>query len=99
VSWRAREALPALVRLLDDSTSEVRTVAVVGVGAIGDQSNVGALAARLTDDVIGVRVSAVEALATIGGDAARQRLQAAHGTETHPQVKQALEAALTRLKR
>jgi hypothetical protein len=41
----------------------------------------------------------VEALATIGGDAARQRLQAAHGTETHPQVKQALEAALTRLKR
>jgi HEAT repeat protein len=99
VSWRAREGLPALLKLLDDPTSEVRTVAVVGVGAVGDQSNVDALAARLSDNAIGVRVAAVEALAAIGGAKARQRLQAAQATEAHPQVKQALETALARLRR
>jgi HEAT repeat protein len=59
---------------------------------------VDALAARLSDNAIGVRVAAVEALAAIGGAKARQRLQAAQATETHPQVKQALETALARPK-
>jgi HEAT repeat protein len=39
VSWCAREALPAFLRLLDDPAYEVRTVAVMGVGAVGDTSN------------------------------------------------------------
>jgi HEAT repeat protein len=84
--------------MLDDPASEVRTVAVIGAGELGNQANVDVVAARLTDTAISVRVSAVQALATIGGDAARERLQAAHKTETNPQVRQALEAALPRLK-
>jgi HEAT repeat protein len=99
IGWREPRALPALLRLLDDPASEVRTVAVIGVGELGNQANVDVVAARLTDKAITVRVSAVQALATIGGDAARERLQAAHNTETNPQVRQALEEALARLQR
>jgi HEAT repeat protein len=98
IGWRERGGVPALVRLLDDPASEVRTVAVVGVGELGDQAQVEAVAARLSDGVIGVRVKAAEALARLGGDAARQRLRAAYATEVHPEVRQAIEAALARLK-
>jgi HEAT repeat protein len=99
IGWRERGALPALVRLLGDPAREVRTVAVVGVGVLGDQGSVEVVAGRLQDDDVDVRVKAVEALAVLGGEKARQRLQAAQATEVHPQVRQALEAALARLGR
>jgi HEAT repeat protein len=98
VTWRESRALPAFLKLLNDPASEVRTVAVGGVGAVGDASNVDVLAARLNDDIISVRVSAVGALAMIGGEAACQKLRAAYAQEVHPQVRQALEEALARLK-
>jgi HEAT repeat protein len=98
VKWKARQALPALVKLLDDPVSEVRTIAVVGVGTLGSPSNVDALAARLGDDNVGVRVGAIEALAHVGGEGACQKLRAALVSEANSQVRQALEAALARLK-
>ncbi|MGH7334647.1 MAG: HEAT repeat domain-containing protein [Candidatus Rokuibacteriota bacterium] len=98
VTWRAGPALPAFLKLLNDPVSEVRAMAVVGVGTVGDASHVDVLAARLNDDNITVRVSAAEALATIGGGAGCPKLKAAYGQEVHTQVRQALEAALARLK-
>jgi HEAT repeat protein len=99
VNWKAPGGLPVLLRLMGDPVSDVRTVAVVGVGRLGDATNVAAVAGRLKDGVQSVRLGAVEALATIGGAAARERMQAALATERDPQVRQALEAALTQLKR
>ena len=98
VKWRANQALPAFLKLLDDPSSEVRTVAVLGVGSVGDASNVDVVAARLNDDIISVRLGAAEALAMIGGEPACQKLRAAHAKEVHAQVRQTLEAALARLK-
>ncbi len=98
VNWRERQALPAFLKLLADPTSEVRTMGVVGVRTVGDASNAEALVARLNDDTIAVRVSAAEALGVIGGPAACPKLKTAYGQEVHPQVRQALEAALARLK-
>jgi len=98
VKWRATQALPAFLKLLGDPSSEVRTVAVLGVGSVGDASNVDVVAARLKDDIISVRLSAAEALAMIGGEPACQKLRAAHAQEVHAQVRQTLEAALARLK-
>jgi HEAT repeat protein len=98
VKWRNSQALPAFLKLLGDPASEVRTVAVLGVGAVGGPANVDAVAARLNDDVISVRLGAVEALAMIGGDPACQKLRTAYAQEVHAQVRQILEAALARLK-
>jgi HEAT repeat protein len=98
VKWRATQALPAFLKLLGDPSSEVRTVAVLGVGSVGDASNVDVVAARLNDEIISVRLGAAEALAMIGGEPACQKLRAAHAREVQPQVRQTLEAALARLK-
>jgi HEAT repeat protein len=99
VNWKAPAGLPVLLRLLGDPAPEVRTVAVVGVGRLGDATNVAAVAGRLKDSATSVRLGAVEALATIGGEAARARVEAVLATERDPQVRQVLEAALTQLKR
>lgn len=99
VNWKARGELPVLVRLLNDPSGEVRTVAVLGVGQLGDAANVGVVAGRLKDEIPSVRIGAAEALAALGGETARAQVQAALATEKEEQVRRALETALTRLKR
>jgi len=98
VKCRADKALSAFLNLLGDPASEVRTVAVFGVGMSGDASNVDVVAALLNDEIISVRLGAAEALAMIGGDAACQELWTAYGQETYPPVRQALQTALGTLR-
>jgi len=45
VNWREALALPFLLKLLGDPASEVRTVAVLGVGTVADTSNIDVVAA------------------------------------------------------
>lgn len=97
-SWRAREALPAFLRLLDDPWPDTRRIAVQAVAFVGDQSHVDVVAMRLRDGAVPVRLSACETLAALGGPAAAQRLEAAVQDEGHPEVRQGCEAARTQLK-
>jgi HEAT repeat protein len=97
IRCRTGQALPAFLNLLRDPASEVRTVAVFGIGMLGDASNVDVVAALLNDDIISVRLGAAEALAMIGGDAACRELRTAHEQEISPPVRRALAAALGRL--
>jgi HEAT repeat protein len=98
LSWRAREAVPTFVRLLDDPAHEVRIVALTAIGALGDQSNVDAVAARLSDKAVPVRLTAIATLASLGGQTARQRLEAARRTETQPEIRRAIDEAIGKLK-
>jgi HEAT repeat protein len=98
ISWRAPETVPAFVKRLDDPAMEVRVVALAALSQVGDQSNVDAIAARLDDKTPQVRVAAVSALASLGGATARQRLTEARQRESRPEVQQAIDEAMARMK-
>lgn len=65
-----REAIPALVDMLDHEQWIAREQAIVALGRLGDESVVPALAPLLGDPAEWMRQCAADALAAIGGDAA-----------------------------
>ena len=67
---RDREAVPALVRVLDDPHDEIRAAAVDALGSIGDVAAVQALLARIGEQSRHQQARLVEALRRIrpGGD-------------------------------
>jgi len=74
----------------------LRNVAVA-LGNAGDPRAVPVLRAALEDEEPLVREHAAWALGRLGGEAARQALQAARAQETHPDVRVAIEQALHRI--
>jgi len=60
------KAVPHLVKLLSDTSSDVRCVATKALGRIGDSRAVPELIKLLSDPVYGVRVNAADALGEIG---------------------------------
>ena len=99
VSWNVPEALPALVRRLDDPFIDTRLTALVGLAKSGDRSVVDAVLARLSDPASKVRAQVVLTLAELGDPRARPPLEALRKTEVHPDVQLALEKALAHLPR
>jgi HEAT repeat protein len=74
---RAREALDALTKRLADRNDFVSISAAEGLGKIGDERAAGALARALdAHDKPHMKTSYLSALAAIGGDVARKRLEA-----------------------
>ena len=63
---RDREAVPALVRVLDDPHDEIRAAAVDALGSIGDVAAVQALLARIGEQSRHQQARLVEALRRIG---------------------------------
>ena len=99
VSWNVPEALPVLVRRLDDPFTDTRLAALEGLGRSGDRSVVDAVLARLSDPASKVRAQVVLTLAELGDPRARPPLEALRKTEVHPDVQLALEKALAHLPR
>jgi HEAT repeat protein len=67
---RARNALPALLRLLDDSNETVRTVAAIALGSIGDLRAAPRLREALDDPDPLVRARVIASLGEIGDPSA-----------------------------
>lgn len=99
VSWNVPEALPVLVRRLDDPYPDTRVTALVGLGKSGDRSVVLPVLARLADPMSKVRAQAVATLAELGDPRARPPLETLREKELSPEVQQVLEKALARLPR
>jgi HEAT repeat protein len=99
-SWKAREAIPVLLRRLDDAFEYARAAALRALAQIGDRSAVDAVLPRLSDEIPMVRAQAAYTLGALGDPKVRPQLEALlHEGETHPDVRQALQAALTQLPR
>jgi HEAT repeat protein len=97
--WKAPEAVPVLVRRLNDPFSDTRIIALVGLAAIGDRSVGDAVLARLQDSESRVRAQAAMALAELGHPRARSEIESLRQTDENPEVQLAVEAALARLRR
>jgi HEAT repeat protein len=99
VAWKAPEAFPVFVRRLDDPLPEVRLLAVVGLARLGDPKGVDPMLPYLSDEQPTMRAQVVAGLAELGGPKVRAQLEALNDKELDPEVLQALETALTRLRR
>ena len=97
VIFNATEALPVLVRRLEDPFPGARVVALEGLSKARDRSVVDKVLARLSDRATDVRAQAVRTLADLGDPRARPPLEALRKTELEADVQLALEAALARL--
>jgi HEAT repeat protein len=99
VAWNVPEALPVFVRRLADPASDVRVWALIGLERLGDQRAVGPVFASLSDQSVPVRARAVTTLAALGGSKVRPQLEALEQKELEPEVRAALETALSQLAR
>ena len=99
VAWNVPEALPVFVRSLADPLTDVRIWALVGLERLGDQRAVGPVFASLSDQSVPVRARAVTTLAALGGSKVRPQLEALEQRELEPEVRAALETALSKLAR
>jgi HEAT repeat protein len=70
----ARDAVPALVRLLNDADETVRTAAATALGKIGDPRAVSRLLEAINDPHPSVRARVIGSLGEIGAEAAIPRL-------------------------
>lgn len=71
---KATEAVPALVKAMDDPSDKTRIYALMALGAIGDRGTEAAVVARLADKDPGIRKAAAFALGSVGGELARAEL-------------------------
>ena len=99
--YRMLFALPALTAALQDSEWQVRGVAALALGQIGNRApgeTVTALINGLGDDVAPVRMAAASALGEIG-IGARQAMPGLRNlkTDEDPRVRAAAEEAVSRL--
>ncbi len=70
-----RALLPEIRYLLHDDSAKTRRLALETIGALGDASLVPAVAELVLDDKEAVQLSAVRALADLGGEAASEQLR------------------------
>jgi HEAT repeat protein len=99
VDWKAHEAVPVLIRRLEDPFPDIRTTALLALAKIGDPSVVDAVLPRLADQVVPVRVQAIETLVELGDARVRGKLEALQDKNIDPLVQQALDRAFARLPR
>jgi HEAT repeat protein len=99
IDWNVAEALPVLVRRLEDPLPENRTIALIGLERRGDRSVIDSVRGRLLDPVPTVRAQAVSTLGVLGDATVRPTLEALQQKEPDPNVQRALEEALSRLPR
>jgi HEAT repeat protein len=97
IAWAPSEAVPVLVRRLEDPFADVRAMALIGLAGLGERRVGDLVVARLSDPVPGVRVQAVLALVQLGDPRARPALLSLRKGEVDAEVLQVLEAALERL--
>lgn len=93
---RAKEAVDPLMRLLEDRTALARREVLLALGKLGDPKAAEVIARDLYHDSPDVRAAAAEALATIGGPAQLEPLDALKG-DYYRKVRESAEAALQRL--
>jgi HEAT repeat protein len=98
-NWKVEEALPVLLRRLDDSFDQNRITALWGLGNIGDRRAVDPVLAKATDRVPEVRAQAVTALGMLGDPRVRPQLETLQQSEPDGRVQEALTQALARLPR
>jgi len=99
VAWNVPEALPVLVKGLEDPLPDNRVLALTGLARLGDPKAVDPVLARLSDADGAVRALAVQTLALLGGPKVRPQLEAMQQKESDPRVLGALEATLSQLPR
>jgi HEAT repeat protein len=97
--WKVPEAVPVLVRRLEDPFDQTRAAALWGLGEIGDRTAVDPVLARLSDKAVDVRAQAVNALAELGDPRVRPQLEALQEKDPDPRVQEALQKALASLPR
>jgi HEAT repeat protein len=97
VVWNVPEAFPVFVRRLEDPLPDVRYVALTGIAKLGDPRGVDPVLGRLSDEAAVVRAQAVAALTVLAGSKVRPQLEALQEKETDPDVRAALQTALTKL--
>ena len=95
-SLKARQAVEALLQYLDDPTAVARRDVLLALGKIGDSRAAEVVARDLHHDSPDVRSAAAEALATIGGAAQLEALDALKG-DYYRHVRESAEAALARI--
>ncbi len=98
-AWKVPEALPILLRRLDDGFDQNRMTALWALGALGDKSVVDQVLLRISDKVPTVRAQAVQTLGLLGDSRVRPQLEALQEQEADSRVQAALSEALKKLPR
>jgi len=98
-SWKSPEAVPVLVKRLNDSFDRTRIAALWAIGEIGDRSTVDPVLARLSDKVLDVRVQAVTTLGELGDGRVRPQLVALQQQDPNARIQEAVDKALSQLSR
>lgn len=93
------EARTVFLRRLEDAVPDVRKLALVGLGQLGDRTAVPAVLSRLTDQNPMVRAQAATTLAVLGDATVRPVLEDLQRREIDSNVQYAVEEALTQLPR
>lgn len=93
---KAKDAVDALVKTLDDPNSPARREVLLALGTIGDSRAAEAIARDLSNDLPDIRAAAAEALASVGTPAQLEALDALKG-DYYRRVREAAEATLARL--
>lgn len=88
---------PFLAEMLRSRDSRLRDRALVALGRIADPSSLDDILSFLNHDKVSTRVSAADALAVLGNDAALAPLRHRFSQETSPRVKVALLSAIGQL--
>lgn len=90
---QARDALPSLLKALEDPTSLARREVLLALGQVGDQSVADTLARDLYHDLPEIRAAAATALARVGSATQAPALEALQG-DYYQRVREAASAAL-----
>jgi HEAT repeat protein len=98
-SWKVPEALPVLLRRLEDPFAHARIAALSALASLGDKSAVDQVVARLTDKTLAVRIAAINTLAELGDARVRPQLEALREQDPDVTMQEAVEKALARLPR
>jgi len=84
---KVRDAVPELIKVLDDSEVSVRRAAIIALGRIGDVKSIEAIIAQLEDENPGVRMDAIVALAKFHKQEVSVVIRQ-HLKDPHPVVRQ-----------
>lgn len=92
---QAKDAVPTLIKYLDDPTGIARRDVLQALGRVGDPSAAEVVARDLYSDSADVRAAAAEALARIGSAAQHEALDALKG-DYYRRVRESAELAVAR---
>jgi HEAT repeat protein len=93
---KAKEAVPALVKYLEDPSGVARREVLVALGRIGDPRAAPAVARDLWHDSAEMRAAAAEALASMGGAAQMEALEALRA-DYYRRVRDRAELAIAKI--